>query len=326
MWRWLARPLDRCAIRSACGSVLPSPDGRPHAEEAAAFLTRPDFFAPNVARAELKFTGKSSFEFPSPVHTDSPTNDRVRGRCEFAAHEWRERPSVILLHGWNASLQYQWQLPYWSQLLARAGVNAFRFELPHHSSRTPKEPGVIRNFLSGDLRHVMRTTHQALADARALALWLRAQGSPAVGLWGVSLGAWLSGLAAAHQPEIDAAVMLTPVVRMERALKELAFFDPIRESLAGLEEQFQHLNLVAHPAPRAKTLIVACELDLFAPLETIEELERAWRAEVWRVGHGHISVLLSSRVIRRIVKWVAANLAARAVDSSRAGGLTMATS
>lgn len=230
--------------------------------------------------------------------------------CEFADDDWKSRPSVILLHGWNASLQYQWQFPYWSQLLARAGVNAFRFELPHHMSRTPVEPGTIRNFLSGNLLHVVRTTHQALADLRALALWLRAEGSPAVGAWGVSLGGWLTGLAAAHQPEIETSVLLTPVVRMERAVKELAFFDPIRESIAGLEPRFEALNLVSHPAPprQKKTLIVASELDLFAPCATIDELEQAWRPEVWRVGHGHISVLLSGRVIRRTVKWIASQM------------------
>jgi dienelactone hydrolase len=308
MWRFIARPLDRCAIRSACGSVLPSPDGQPHADEAAAFLKREDFFAPQVAPAALKFTGKNSFEFPSPVRSDSAANDLVRGHCEFAAGDWEQRPSVIMLHGWNASLQYQWQFPYWSQLLARAGVNAFRFELPHHMSRTPIEPGVIRNFLSGNLLHVMRTTHQALADIRALALWLRAQGSPAIGLWGISLGAWLSGLAAAHQSEIDAATLIVPVVRMDRALKELAFFEPIRASLIGLERPFESLNLVAHAAPRAKTLIAASQLDLFAPTETIDELERAWHCETWRLNHGHLSLLLSSRVIRRLVRWMAASL------------------
>lgn len=326
MWSLVAKPLDRLAIRSACGSVLPSPDGQPHGAEAAQFLARSDFFAPGQAPAALKFTGSSSFEFPSCVRTGSVTNDLVRGRCEFATREWQQRPSVILLHGWNASLQYQWQFPYWSQLLARAGVNAFRFELPHHMSRRPAEPDAIRNFLSGNLLHVVQRTHQALADVRALASWLREQGSPRVGAWGVSLGGWLTGLAVAHQPEIEVAALLTPVVRMERAVKELAFFDPIRESLTGLDAQFETLNLVAHspPPPSRKALVVACTLDLFAPCETIDELERAWRPEVWRVPHGHISVLLSSRVIRRMVQWMARNLTGRE-DLSRHAGLPTAS-
>jgi dienelactone hydrolase len=313
MWRLIAKPLDRCAIRSACGSVLPSPDALPHAEEATELLQRPDFFAPRVEPAALQFTRKTAFEFPSQVRSGSAANDQVRGACEFADGDWKKQPSVILLHGWNASLQYQWQFPYWSQLLARSGVNAFRFELPHHMSRTPTEPGIIRNFLSGNLLHVVRSTHQTLADLRALALWLREQGSPVIGAWGVSLGAWVTGLAAAHQSEIETSVLLTPVVRMERAVKELAFFDPIRESIAGLEPRFEALNLVSHPAPPAhkKTLVVASELDLFAPCGTIDELEQAWRPEVWRVSHGHISVLLSGRVIRRIVKWIASEMLKR---------------
>jgi dienelactone hydrolase len=316
MWRLIAKPLDRLAIRSACGSVLPSPDGQSRADEAAAFLQRDDFFSPPVAPAELNFTARNAFEFPSPIRSASATNDRVRGQCEFASGDWQRQPSVILLHGWNASLQYQWQFPFWSQLLARAGVNAFRFELPHHMSRTPTEAGTIRNFLSGDLLHVVRTTHQTLADVRALALWLRAQGSPAVGVWGVSLGAWLGGLATVHQAEVEFAVLLTPVVRMDRAVKELAFFEPIREQMIGLEAQFGSLNLVKHsPPPTDKTLIVASRLDLFSPLETIDELERSWHSEVWRLNHGHLSVLMSSKVARRIVAWVRNVVATHPVSS-----------
>lgn len=319
MWRLIAKPLDRLAIRSACGSVLPSPDGQSHSAEAVEFLRRGDFFAPKVAPADLQFTGKQTFEFRSQAPNGCLAGNIVRGACELAGDDWQKRPSMILLHGWNAALQYQWIFPYWSELLTRAGVNAFRFELPHHMSRTPTEADAIRNFLSGDLLHVVRTVHQSLADLRALALWLRAQGSPTVGAWGVSLGAWLTGLAAAHQAEIETAVLLTPVVRMERALKELAFFDPIRASLLGLENQFRSLNLIEHPAPSAgQTLIVASELDLFAPVETIDELEKPWRASVWRVPHGHISVLMASSVIRRIAKWVAEKSLSARFDAASA--------
>lgn len=308
MWRFLARPLDRLAIRSACGSVLPSPDGQIRAREAAELLRRADFFSPTVDAARLEFTSKQNFIFASPLRSASENNNIVRGRFEPTARNWQTRPSIILLHGWNAELQYRWLFPFWAQLLARAGVNAFRFELPLHGARRPTEPGAIKNFLSGDLLHVMRATHQALAEIRALALWLRAQGSPTVGLWGVSLGAWLAGLAAAHQPELDLAILLTPVVRMDRALRDLPFCDAIREEVRGIDESLFHpLNLVAHPARLSpkQTLIVASDLDLFASPETIHELVAAWRSECWRFQHGHISILLASRIMRRIVKWIA---------------------
>jgi pimeloyl-ACP methyl ester carboxylesterase len=298
------------AIRSACGSVLPSPDGQAHIAEASEILRRPEFFCPPVEPAPVEFISKSRFQFASPVCSEVENNNLVRGRFEPAEKEWRRRPSVILLHGWNAELQYQWLCPFWAQLLARAGVNAFMFELPFHGARRPRRSQPIRNFLSGNLLHVMRATHQSLADVRALALWLRAQGSPAVGLWGVSLGAWLAGLASAHQPEIDLAVMVTPVVRMDRALRDLPFCNAIREDLRGIDAEFRLLNLVEHAARLVpeQMLVVASQLDLFAAPETIDELAAAWRPEVWRFQHGHISILVASSVMRRVARWVAARM------------------
>jgi len=320
MWRLIAKPLDRFAIRSACGSVLPSPDGRSHAAEALELLRSPGFFSPATEAPKINFISKGRFEFASPRKSGVENNDIVRGRFEPAAKDWQTRPSVILLHGWNAELQYQWLCPFWSQLLARAGVNAFSFELPYHGARRPGRP--IQNFLSGNLLHVMCATHQSLADLRALATWLRAQGAPSVGVWGVSLGAWLSGLAAAHQPEIDQAVLVTPVVRMDRALRDLPFCDAIREDLRGLDEEFRPLNLVTHPARLAsdRMLVVASELDLFAPGETIDELAAAWHPEVWKFQHGHISILLASGIMRRIAKWIAArSIQGRATSSGAEG-------
>ena len=178
MWRFIAQSLDRLAIRSARGSVLPSPDGQAHATEASELLRRPDFFSPTVEAARVEFASAHEFRFASLVRSECANNNVVRGRFVPAALDWRTRPSVILLHGWNAELQHAWLCPVWGRMLARAGVNAFMFELPFHGARRPTEPDAIRNFLSGHLPHVMRATHQSLADVRALSLWLRTQGSP----------------------------------------------------------------------------------------------------------------------------------------------------
>ena len=76
---------------------------------------------------------------------------------------------------------------------------------------------------------------------------------------------------------------------------------------------------MAHRPPPVSenVLIVASQLDLFAPTETIDELERAWHPEVWRLPHGHISVLLSNRIMRRIVEWIVPRLDALSFDSVR---------
>jgi len=318
MWRLLVQSLDRLAIRSACGSVRPSPDGQSHAEEAVALLDSPGFFTPGIGPAKVQMGGKNCFQFPSSFQSEAPGNNLVPGKFNLAGGDWRRRPSVILLHGWNAEPQYKFQFPRCSRLLARAGVNAFRFELPYHGLRRPTGSGMINNFFSGNLLHVARATQQALADTRALALWLRAQGSPSVGLWGVSLGAWLAGLATCHQPEFDLGVLLTPVARMDRALEELPFCESIRKDLRGVAGAFHALNLVSHPArlPRGRLLAVDAEHDLFVTRETVNELVAAHGMELWRVPHGHISVLFSRKLLRRMVGWMVEKTAAPPFDTS----------
>jgi hypothetical protein len=113
----------------------------------------------------------------------------------------------------------------------------------------------------------------------------------------------------AHQAELTSAVLLTPVVRMDRALKELPFCEAMRQGVDGIDQKtFAPLNIISHRplCPARDVLVVSSNHDLFAPAETIDELERDWQPEVWRMNHGHITVLLSTRVMRRVVKWVAA--------------------
>jgi pimeloyl-ACP methyl ester carboxylesterase len=215
---------------------------------------------------------------------------------------------VILLHGWNGELGYRFQFPYVAWRLRQAGINVALMELPYHSQRKPRTEGALQNFISYDLLRTVECVRQAIADARALAGWLLAQGSPCIGLWGFSLGAWLAGLIACHDARIKFAVLLTPVVSLERAIAELAFCAPIRESLENKTLSLGRLNL-ASQVPLAgpeNLLIVESQHDLFAPPETIEELWRAWRQpEIWRVSHGHISVLVSVPIMEDTVKWIA---------------------
>ena len=111
------------------------------------------------------------------------------------------------------------------------------------------------------------------------------------------------------EPELSFAVMMAPVVRMDRAVAESHFCKGIRRTLKGVRPRLEPLNLISHPlrlAP-ADVLIVASEHDLFAPIDTIVELGRTWgHPELWRTRHGHISVMMSAPVMERTVGWIAA--------------------
>ena len=218
-----------------------------------------------------------------------------------------QRPSVVLVHGWNGELGYHFQFPFLARLLNRFGVNAAMIELPYHARRRPREVGAINNFISHDLVRMLEATQQAMSDLRAMLAWLRGQGAPLAGLWGISLGAWLTGLVAATDSDVRFAVLMSPVVSLDHAIRDLPFCAPIRESLGGRAFNLSKLNLVSHVpgcAPEGVLLLESLQ-DLFAPPETVEQVWKAWnKPEIWRVRHGHISILASLPVMHRVSRWV----------------------
>jgi pimeloyl-ACP methyl ester carboxylesterase len=307
MFGFLVRPLDRLAIRGAVSSVVGS-EGCSQAEAAQSLLNDPQLFShPVEPPGDVVFHSRHDFRFTSPIEPVWAENRIVHGKLYRAGSDWEKKPSVILLHGWNGELGYWRQFPYLAWRLNRHGVNAVMFELPYHAQRRPRSPNAIRNFISHDLLRMVEATQQALADARALLAWLESKGSPSVGFWGVSLGAWLTGLLATHEPRSGFAVLLTPITRMDRAIRELAFCEPIRRSLGDTKMILDRLNLLHHKplVARDRILLIESRYDLFAPSETVEELWQAWdQPDIWRFRHGHISVLMSLRVMERTVRWV----------------------
>jgi len=306
----LTRSLDRWVIRLACRG-MPAP-GRhePHAEEAAELLNHSDFFCDFVeSPRDLEMNDENIFKFKSQIITPWEENDLVWGKFFPCAENWRKFPTTILLHGWNDELGYQFRFPYLAKQLNRHHINAAVIELPYHLQRRPRGPNAITNFISEDLWRMVEATRQSIADVRALVKWFHAQGCEKVGLWGTSLGAWLTGLIVCHEPQVNFAVLATPVAKLERVINELAFCEPIRRSYEKSRIDLSKLNLATHRTKAAleNVLIQEAEDDLFAPKEAIEEFWNAWgKPEIWRLRHGHISVLMSVPVMKRTVKWIGA--------------------
>ncbi len=305
----LVKPLDWLSIRLAKSTVRVVPASHDPVEAARALLAQPDFFCDFVtAPANLQFHSEREFIFPSPLESPSAHNNCVHGKLFRCGPRWERQPAVVLLHGWNAETGYRVLFPHLARRLNQAGLNAAMIELPYHSQRKPRNGATVRNFLSSDLASVVAATRQALADVRALVAWLAAQGCPQIGLWGVSLGAWLAGLVACHDDRVRFSVLMTPVARIDRVVAEADFCEVLRRQFHGSPPELARLNLTTHRprhSPR-HTLIVAGRHDLFAPAETIEELWEAWeRPDIWRMAHGHISTMMSLPVMERACQWVA---------------------
>lgn len=303
----LAKPLDWWVIRLASRSTGVS-EGSLEPSRALAQIVPELHIGRKVSPATpvLNFTADDAFEFTSPVETPAPCNNRVHGRLFKVGQDWRNRPVAILMHGWNAEVCYRHLFPRLARRLSRAGLNTVIFELPYHMQRRPRV-GPMNDFISSDLFGMMEATRQAIADARSLCQWCRAQGVPAVGLWGFSLGAWLIGLLTRLEAELSFAVLTTPIARIDRAVATLAFCEPIRRSIVAQPVDLRILNLgTERPllAPE-RILLMQSKHDQFAPAETLNELWRAWKEPaMWQLPHGHISLLASGRIFARTVEWI----------------------
>ena len=309
MHAWLAKSIDWCVIQLAARHAVriePAPGPEPEAE--GGIKLRDGWPGHSGLRLEHWSLGADgSFQFASPVNTAAPENNTVFGRFYPADKAWQTRPTVVLLHGWNADFCYRRLFPRLAARLNRVQVNTVMIELPYHMQRRPHY-GPVRDFISSNVPRMLEATQQAVAETRALVRWLREQGSPAVGLWGISLGGWLAGLAAQLEPCLGFVVLMTPIARIDRVIAELPFCEPVRRGLGQHALDFQSLNLAAAKPvlDPEHILIVESRHDLFAPPDTLEELWRAWdQPEIWRFRHGHISLLMSRPIMARTIEWVA---------------------
>jgi hypothetical protein len=127
-------------------------------------------------------------------------------------HRGAERPWLVCVHGFSmgypvmdfAGLQT-------ARLHREHGLNVALPVLPLHGPRkvTPLsgEP-----FLSFEMMNSVHGLAQSVWDVRRLVGWLRSQGATSIGLYGVSLGAYVVALLAGLDPGFEAVVAGIPVV------------------------------------------------------------------------------------------------------------------
>jgi len=307
----LCRLMDWPAIHFAAAR-MPQPDGRdPRLAEARQWMDSPDFIPADAEAAKVRFTGPVGFQFATPRPGPWAENNTAHGRLYRCAQRWQERPTVILLHGWNDAINHYLRFPFMARQFNRSGFNAATLTAPFHFQRRPRRLGAWGNFLCPDFLRVVEAAGQAVAETRAFAQWLRQEGCPATGLLGVSLGGWLAGLAACHDARFSCAVLLTPVVRLDRLVEEAAFCRSLHLALQGERAPAGRLNLTERrpAAGRENILLIEAVHDSFVPRETMEDLWRAWdQPEIWRMRHGHISVLCAPGLTGKIVRWMTPRL------------------
>src|SRR5438128_7643331 len=206
----------------------------PRVEEALQFLKGPDFITVESQPAEVEFNPDKSglhFRFPTPRPGDCAENNVVYGRLYRCAGRWQERPVIVLLHGRNDFINYRCRYPLIARSCNQAGFNAATLEAPYHFQRCPRQPGALSTH---DYLQWAEATAQAIAEIRALTGWLLGEGCPAVALWGISMGAWHTGMTVCRDARLTAAVMAIPRVRMDLSAAERVVWRRFRDALPRL--------------------------------------------------------------------------------------------
>ncbi len=299
----LAKLMDWSAIQIVAW-MTPANAYNPSLEEAVQFLKGPDFVPTDSQPAQVEFKDSLHFCFPTPRPCAFKENNVVYGRLYGRPGRWRERPVIILQPGWNGSASYKLRFPLLARRFNRAGFNVATLVPPYHFQRRPRQRG---EFDSGDFLFLAQRTAQAIAEIRSFTGWLLREGSPAVALWGYSMGAGDAGLTACHDARLAAVVMACPAVRFKPRFEQMAVRPLIRRRLQNAREHCQRMNLTSmnltliQPAiPREKILLIEGVHDLVCSRDDIEDLWQSWRQPgIWRLRYGHVSVFVGAYQVWR---------------------------
>jgi hypothetical protein len=258
---------------------------------------------------------RRDFTFPSFLSSAHANNNHAIIQT-YAPDRALHFPAVIVLHG----LMTLTLLPYrpFFRAIVEAGASAYALELPYHLRRAPASCVSGELFFTADLEMSLAAIQQTVAEARQLIHYLRAAGAPTIGLLGFSLGAWMSGLIASCEPEVDFALFAIPPSNLNGVLWQTKLGEPLRRqfeaagwSVADTAPFYhlldpQHLSLLLPPERRE---IFAAEFDRFIPFQYTQQLQRHWQLpqlHVYRAGH--IGMLWSRKFLRDVGLTVAQQL------------------
>jgi len=310
----LAKLMDWSAIQ-VMTLMMPAIEHEPRLEEAVQFLNRPDFVPEDSQPAHVEFKDSLYFYFPTPRPSKFPENNVVHGRLYRCGEQWRQRPAIILLPGYNDSASYQFRFPLLARRCNRAGFNVATLVPPYHFQRCPRQRAA---FDGGDYLFWAERAAQAIAEIRALTGWLLREGCPAVALWGFSLGADFAGMAVCRDARLAAVVMASPAVPMRPCVEQLAVRPRIRRRSQTIRGLCESLNLTAmnlmttQPAiPRENILLIEGVHDLICLKDDIEALWQSWgQPDIWRLPHGHVGICCGGvpGLPGRIIDWLTPRL------------------
>jgi hypothetical protein len=222
-------------------------------------------------------------------------------------HHDRPRPWVVCIHGFGTGSVFMDLFSFRAGHLHDAlGLNVAAIVLPVHGSRKPSRISG-EEFLNFDLMNAVHGLSQAVWDIRSLLGWIRAQDAPGVGLFGVSLGGYLTALVSALEADLDMALAGIPVADF---IDMFRHHSPHHVHMRAVEHHIldgtaEDVHRVVSPlamptvVPKEARAIFAGLGDRLAPPEQAHRLWRHWDEPetCWFPGN-HVGYLWSDKAWR----------------------------
>ncbi len=294
--------------------------------DSGGYLDRPEKFHRNPHRLEslalrpLRVRGFDCeyFEFDSEFEPASglPGRQRWLGYdSNRIAHGLLLRrdadaPWLVCVHGFGmgSNMAMDFSVFRAGDIHQRDNINIAMFVLPVHGPRASGGFNGAKFMGLSPLDFVHAESH-AIWDLRRLIGWLRQQGAPEVGVYGISLGGYTSALLSCIENDLACVITGVPpsdVVALQEHLG--TSIERRLNAAAGLDMgDYRRVQSVVSPlamtskVARDNRFMYAATGDQFVPIEQIRQLWQHWQQPRirWSTG-GHVTAL-QQRVPRQLV-------------------------
>lgn len=287
--------------------------------------TRPDVqFTPKSRpliqhRRSARGLVQEELRFPSRVHLQHPESN-VAIAYLYRHGPLGERPVVVFAPGLYVSEAAMTPVGWLLDRVLEAGADVLFYVPPYHLGRTPRGWASGDAVLAAELPDHLGVIAQGVADLRQLCAWLRAEGVPAVGGFGGSMGASMLLQVSRMDRSLDFYTGLIPLVRWDDLFLGPPEFQPLRDLVVAqghdprqLVALYAELDPAAVPPtlPPERVSLLVAEHDQVARRGPLVAWQRAWGlTRIRTYPRGHSTILLTPAIYSDFSAFLAEDLAA----------------
>lgn len=207
--------------------------------------------------------------------------------AQYWYHHDRPRPTVAIIHGFMASTYHVNSAFFAVPWLYRHGYDVLLYTLPFHGGRQERlSPFSGCGFFRHGIAGICESMYQAVHDFRLFVDYLEDRGVDRIGVTGISLGGYTTGLLAAVEDRLHFAVPNVPLVDMADIIGSWL---PATQTLnlmlriAGVPLEEVHEALDSHSPltyrpvlPKDRLFVITGLGDRLAPPDQAERLWQHW--------------------------------------------------